>query len=255
RWPRSTVDRADRPGNCDSLFARRAVAEVVERGHAVGLGPQPHRARTGDMAVLEVDVPRAVERNTDALARELDAQRMPCVGRHRRLDILERVALALARVVEGDVVPERVRARDVVVVAVLPAPDHAARLVLAPGDGLELHLDEAIGERRVFPHAPGERAAARLLEDMGRARRLGIGDDRPLGRPSPGDARDPAGGQCADFLPIETARICHGRSSHVFCIFSLLPMAFIPEWPLFMYFASKPASRSLMAVLQPTWKP
>ena len=33
------------------------------------------------------------------------------------------------------------------------------------------------------------------------------------------------------------------------------PVAFHPEWPLFMYFASKPASRSLMAVLQPTWKP
>src|SRR5262245_61172994 len=44
-------------------------------------------------------------------------------------------------------------------------------------------------------------------------------------------------------------------SSHVLCILSLLPMAFMPEWPLFMYFASKPASRSLMAVLQPTWKP
>ena len=33
------------------------------------------------------------------------------------------------------------------------------------------------------------------------------------------------------------------------------PVAFHPEWPLFMYFASNPASRSLMAVLQPTWKP
>src|SRR5205085_760247 len=151
---------------------------------------------------------------------------------------LECVALALARVVEGDVVLERVRARDVVVVAVLPAPDHAARLVLASRDGLELHLDEAIGERRVFLHAPGERAAARLLKDMGRARGLGIGDDRPLRRASPGNARDPAGGQCADVLSIEIDRI----HLHVFCILSLLPMAFIPEWPLFMYFASKPAS-------------
>ena len=30
------------------------------------------------------------------------------------------------------------------------------------------------------------------------------------------------------------------------------PMAFQPECPLFMYLASKPASRSLLAVLQPT---
>src|SRR5262245_59525237 len=33
------------------------------------------------------------------------------------------------------------------------------------------------------------------------------------------------------------------------------PIAFQAEWPPFMYFASKPASRSMMAVLQPTWKP
>jgi hypothetical protein len=29
------------------------------------------------------------------------------------------------------------------------------------------------------------------------------------------------------------------------------PIAFQAEWPPFMYFASKPASRSMMAVLQP----
>lgn len=33
------------------------------------------------------------------------------------------------------------------------------------------------------------------------------------------------------------------------------PIAFQAEWPPFMYFASKPASRSMIAVLQPTWKP
>ena len=33
------------------------------------------------------------------------------------------------------------------------------------------------------------------------------------------------------------------------------PTARQPEWPLFMYLASKPASRSLIAVLQPMWKP
>src|SRR5262245_3853422 len=33
------------------------------------------------------------------------------------------------------------------------------------------------------------------------------------------------------------------------------PIAFHPKCPLFMYFASKPASRNLIAVLQPTWKP
>jgi len=33
------------------------------------------------------------------------------------------------------------------------------------------------------------------------------------------------------------------------------PIAFQPEWPLFMYLASNPAARSLMAVLQPMWNP
>src|SRR5262249_34782472 len=33
------------------------------------------------------------------------------------------------------------------------------------------------------------------------------------------------------------------------------PIAFHPKCPLFMYFASKPASRNLIAVLQPMWKP
>src|SRR6267142_5191262 len=33
------------------------------------------------------------------------------------------------------------------------------------------------------------------------------------------------------------------------------PIAFHAEWPPFMYFASNPASRSAIAVLQPTWNP
>src|SRR5436189_36858 len=39
------------------------------------------------------------------------------------------------------------------------------------------------------------------------------------------------------------------------CILIGAPIAFQPEWPLFMYFASKPASFSFIEVLQPTWKP
>ena len=37
--------------------------------------------------------------------------------------------------------------------------------------------------------------------------------------------------------------------------FTGAPTAFHPEWPTFMYFASKPASRNAIAVRQPTWKP
>ena len=42
------------------------------------------------------------------------------------------------------------------------------------------------------------------------------------------------------------------RSSRQSFIFSGAPIAFQPECPLFMYFASKPDSRNLIAVLQPT---
>jgi len=38
-------------------------------------------------------------------------------------------------------------------------------------------------------------------------------------------------------------------------IFTGAPTARQPEWPTFMYLASNPASRSAIAVLQPTWKP
>ena len=44
------------------------------------------------------------------------------------------------------------------------------------------------------------------------------------------------------------------QGRHVFILIGW-PIAFKPEWPLFMYRASKPASRSLIAVLQPTWNP
>src|SRR5205085_8748667 len=39
------------------------------------------------------------------------------------------------------------------------------------------------------------------------------------------------------------------------CIRSGAPIAFHAEWPPSMKRASNPASRSAMAVLQPTWKP
>src|SRR5438445_795930 len=39
------------------------------------------------------------------------------------------------------------------------------------------------------------------------------------------------------------------------CILMGAPIAFHPECPLVIYFASNPASRSLIAVLQPTWNP
>ena len=44
------------------------------------------------------------------------------------------------------------------------------------------------------------------------------------------------------------------RDSHA-CHLTEPPIAFQAEWPPCMNFASKPRSRSLIAVLHPTWKP
>src|SRR5207237_1201669 len=125
--------------------ARFAEGEIVERGDAVGLGPHADRAAAGDVVVVHLDIGLAVEGHLDALAAKYDAKRVPLFGGDRRIDVLERLAAAGRGVVERDVVLEGVGARDVVVVAILPAPHHAARLVLASGLGPELDLDEAVG--------------------------------------------------------------------------------------------------------------
>src|SRR5689334_3573806 len=66
---------------------------------------------------------------------------------------------------------------------------------------------------------------------------------------------DEAVGERAQRAPREDATD-HAGNDRIY-VFILIgwPIAFQPEWPLFMYLASKPASRSLIAVLQPTWKP
>ena len=51
------------------IIAAWAVAEVVERRDAVGLGPHADRARAGNVGVVELDVRLAVERDADARAR------------------------------------------------------------------------------------------------------------------------------------------------------------------------------------------
>src|SRR5689334_290634 len=120
-----------------------AVGEVVEERHAVGLGPHADRARPRDMVVLELDAGRAVEGNADARAGEPDRERMPLPRGDGRRHILDRGAAAILRVVERDVVLERIGAGDVVVVAVLPTPDDAAGLILLALERLEPHLHEA----------------------------------------------------------------------------------------------------------------
>src|SRR4029077_14848606 len=110
----------------------------------------------GDAVVVHFDVRLAVEDHADPLARELDAQRVPGVAGHRRIDVFQRIAPPLRRVVERYVVLQRVGARDVVVVAVLPAPYHPACLILAARERLEIYLDETPGGGHVARTPPGK---------------------------------------------------------------------------------------------------
>ena len=87
RAPCARVKKARAP-------ASRPVRERVERRDAVGLGPDAHRTRAGNVRVVELDVRLAVERHLDAGAREVDAQRMPRAARDRRVDVLDRLAAA-----------------------------------------------------------------------------------------------------------------------------------------------------------------
>src|SRR6266851_6372755 len=182
---------------------RRLISEIVERRHAVGFRPHADRTWTRDVAVVQLDIGFAIEQDADPGALELGAQRVPGIARHRRIDIFDRPATAALGVVERDVVLERIGARDIVVVAVLPAPHHAARLVLATGERLELHFDRAVGKRRALLDAPGERTRSGLLEHVGRAGRAGVGFDRPARRTAAGAATHPAGRHRAGWAGVE----------------------------------------------------
>src|SRR5437588_2405463 len=173
---------APRARGGSSLF--RAVAEVVEGGDAVGFGPHADGARAGNVVVVELDVGLAVQRDANAPAGELYAQRMPGIGRNGRIRILERPAAPRLGVVERDVVFKSIGAGDVVVVGVLPAPEDTARPVLGPGEGLELHFHEPVLDGGLEPDAPGKGSRARLLQDVRLARRRRVALDCPARRPA-----------------------------------------------------------------------
>src|SRR5262245_16177260 len=118
------------------------------------------------MRVLLLDIGLAVQCDPDGRPVELDAQRVPDVARYRRVDVLQGVAAAVRGVMELHMVLERVGAGHVVVVAVLPAPEDAAGLVLPALERLELDLDEAALERAPAQHAPRERAPSRLMQHV-----------------------------------------------------------------------------------------
>lgn len=73
------------------------------------------------MRIVELDRALAIERDGDVRAGELHQQRVPGAARDRGIDVLQRVPPAFLRVIERDVILQRIGARDVVVPAVLEA--------------------------------------------------------------------------------------------------------------------------------------
>src|SRR5215510_9369706 len=71
------------------------------------------------------------------------------------------LALAVLNFVEYDIVFERVRADDVVVVLVAVAPHDARRLILLPRNGFELHADVSVFRRDAVVNAEREAVARR----------------------------------------------------------------------------------------------
>src|SRR5262245_34419001 len=96
-----------------SLSRGGPIAEVVEQGHAVGLRPDADCTRPGDMVVLQFDIGLTVEDDANLLPGEFHSESLPSSLWHRCIDILERPATAFLRVVQGDVVLQRIRSRDV----------------------------------------------------------------------------------------------------------------------------------------------
>ena len=117
-----------------------------------------HRTRALDVIVIHFDIGFPVERDGNVLAREVDAKRMPSFGGHGCVNVLECDPASALGVVERNVVLERVGPRDVVAVAVFPAPHHAPGLVLLAAERLELHLDIAVLDQDVVQHAPRKRS-------------------------------------------------------------------------------------------------
>ena len=95
-----------------------------------------------------------VEGELEAVARELDAKRVPLARCDWLLhavtalasDDVERSAFAVHRLVKDHVALERIRPCDVVVVRILRPPNHAAGLIFFAGDWLEFHFNETVFE-------------------------------------------------------------------------------------------------------------
>src|SRR5712671_2686919 len=101
------------------------ITQVIEHGHAVGLGPKADIASL-EGRVLDVDERLAIVSRTEPRPCDLDPQSVPLTRRSRHVDAvpgfapdsIERAANAVDSLIENQVVLERVGTHHIVVVAI-----------------------------------------------------------------------------------------------------------------------------------------
>src|SRR6266850_4779891 len=152
------------------LTPSAAVQKLFELRDAIGLGPYPDAARCfqclvanrerGDVAVEAHDELRALEIHSQGMPRTRRDRGAHTVRARAGADRLQVAPLAVDHLVRPDVVLQGVRAGDVVVLGVLPAPHHAAGLVFSSFHRAKADLDEAVLDRRAAHRPAKVRAAA-----------------------------------------------------------------------------------------------
>src|SRR6516225_9652413 len=134
-----------------NLF-RYPVGDIVEQRHAISLCPQSDLSRIRESLVFDLEQLLAVVEDAKAAAFELHTQRKPRIGWDRNRDPVASLpandvkcaAHACDGLVEHDVVLERIGTGHIAVVRISGPPDDSARAILGAGNGLELHLNEAV---------------------------------------------------------------------------------------------------------------
>src|SRR2546427_770940 len=100
--------------NAETTFmasSLRAVSEVVEQRHAVGLSPDANHSGVGEGLVVPLDGLLPVERHGEMIAAEVHAQGVPLAGGDLHARSFLFCALAFDRVVDGHVVYHTVKGK------------------------------------------------------------------------------------------------------------------------------------------------
>src|SRR5712692_9934814 len=90
---------ARKPAREAIWFSLHAVTEIVEQHYAIGLRPHTHFSGIRKALISCIDYFVAIERDGELVAFKIHAQRVPHAGCYLGVDVFERHALAVDRVI------------------------------------------------------------------------------------------------------------------------------------------------------------